>query len=317
MIENDSRIFVAGHRGMVGSAIIRALSNRGVLGIITAPRAEVDLLDERAVSTFLHREKPDVVILAAAKVGGIQANRLYPAEFIRENLAIQNNVIHHAHLAGVRNLVFLGSSCIYPREGPQPMREEYLLTGPLEPTNEAYALAKIAGVRMAQAYHRQYGMKVICPMPCNLYGTNDNFDLEHAHVLSSLVRRFSDAVSEARTDLTLWGTGVARREFLHVDDLADAVLLLMERWSSPDIVNVGSGEDITIRELATMVAEETGFAGKVLWDATMPDGMPRKCLDVSRLDSLGFRPKISLREGIARTVREYRDRFASPAGATT
>jgi GDP-L-fucose synthase len=308
MIQKSDRILVAGHRGMVGSAIMRTLQERGFQNIITAPRSEVDFREEHAVSAFLQRKKPDVVILAAAKVGGIQANRQYPAEFLRDNLAIQTNAIHHAHLSGVRTLVFLGSSCIYPRECPQPIKEEYLLTGPLEPTNEAYALAKIAGVRTAQAYHRQYGLEVICPMPCNLYGTNDSFDLANAHVLSSLVRRFSDAVADGRSEVTLWGTGSARREFLHVDDLADAVLLLMERWTSPEIINVGSGEDVTIRQLAALIAEATGFAGEIRWDSSMPDGMPRKCLDISRIAALGFRPRISLRDGIASTVREYRER---------
>jgi len=317
MIQRQDKIFVAGHRGMVGSAIVRALRGRDFANIVVAPRAEVDLLDERAVSTFLQREKPDVVILAAARVGGIQANRQFPADFLRENLAIQTNVIHHAQLSGVRTLVFLGSSCIYPRDCPQPMKEEYLLTGPLEPTNEAYALAKIAGVRMAQAYHRQFGVEVICPMPCNLYGTNDSFDLANAHVLSSLVRRFSDAVAERCSEVTLWGTGSARREFLHVDDLAEAVLLLMERWTSPDIINVGSGEDVTIRELAETIAQATGFAGEIFWNPSMPDGMPRKCLDVSRLAALGFRPRVSLHEGIARTVREYRERYLQTAPATS
>jgi len=313
MIQAGDKIFIAGHRGMVGSAIERAMRGRDFPNIVVAPRSELDLIDEHAVSIFLRREKPDVVILAAARVGGIQANRQFPADFLRQNLMIQTNVIHHAQLVGVRTLVFLGSSCIYPRECPQPMKEEYLLTGPLEPTNEAYALAKIAGVRMAQAYHRQFGLEVICPMPCNLYGTNDSFDLANAHVLSSLVRRFSDAVAEGRGEVTLWGTGSARREFLHVDDLADAVLLLMERWTSPEIINVGSGEDVTIRELAETIARATGFAGKIRWDSSMPDGMPRKCLDVSRLTSLGFRPRVSLEEGIARTVREYRERHAQPA----
>jgi GDP-L-fucose synthase len=311
MIRPSDKIFVAGHRGMVGSAIVRALHARGVADTVVAPRSELDLSDERAVSDFLQRERPDMVVLAAAKVGGILANRQFPADFLRENLAIQTNVIHHAHRAGVRSLVFLGSSCIYPRECPQPMKEEHVLTGPLEPTNEAYAVAKLAGLRMAQAYHRQYGLDVICPMPCSLYGTNDSFDLANAHVLSSLVRRFSDAVAEGQPEVTVWGTGRARREFLHVDDLADAVLLLMERWTSPDIINVGAGDDVTIRELATLIAEITGFAGRITWDRSMPDGMPRKCLDVSRLTALGFRPCVSLRDGIARTVHEYRERYRS------
>jgi GDP-L-fucose synthase len=317
MNERAEKIFVAGHRGMVGSAIVRALRARASFDLLTAPRSELDLTDAGAVKTFLRRERPDVVVLAAAKVGGIHANRRFPADFLRENLAIQTNVIHQAHEAGVRRLVFLGSSCIYPRACPQPMREESLLTGPLEPTNEAYAVAKIAGLSMAQAYHRQHGLEVICPVPCNLYGTNDTFDLERAHVLSALVRRFCDAVDAGQTDVTLWGTGQARREFLHVDDLAEAILLLMERWASPDIVNVGSGHDLTIRALAGIVAEATGFGGRITWDTSMPDGMPRKCLDVSRLAALGFRPRIALREGVARTVREYRERRGAAGGRST
>lgn len=306
MIHRTDRIFVAGHRGMVGSAMMRALRARGFANLVAVPRTALDLRDERATSDFLQRERPDVIVLAAARVGGIQANSRFPADFLRENLAIQTNVIHHAHAAGVRRLVFFGSSCMYPRECRQPMREDDVLTGPLEPTNEAYAVAKIAGLRMAQAYHRQHGLEVVCPMPCNLYGTNDSFELANAHVLSSLVKRFCDAVVGGRDVVTLWGTGRARREFLHVDDLADAVLLLMERWDSPELVNVGSGTDVTIRELADLVAEATGYAGRIAWDDRRPDGMPRKRLDISRLAALGFRPRVSLREGIARTVSEYR-----------
>jgi len=311
MIGLHDRVFVAGHRGMVGSAVLRALRARGFDDVVVASRTEVDLLDERMVAEFLARERPRLVILAAARVGGIQANQRFPAEFVRENLAIQTNVIHQAHRAGVEQLVYLGSSCMYPRECPQPMKEEYLLTGPLEPTNEAYAVAKIAGLTMAQAYHRQHGLDVVCPLPCNLYGTNDHFDLASSHVLSALVKRFSDAVDEGRPEVTLWGTGAARREFLDVDDFADALLLLLERWTSPDVINVGSGEDVTIRELARLVAGATGYRGRVAWNQAMPDGMPRKCLDVTRLQALGFRPRVSLPEGIARTVADYRARGAS------
>ena len=306
MIRTSDKIFVAGHRGMVGSAMLRALAARGFTNAVVAPRAALDLRDEAATADFLRRERPDVVVLAAARVGGIQANRRLPADFLRDNLAIQTNVIHHAHAAGVRGLVFFGSSCMYPRECRQPMREDDLLTGPLEPTNEAYAVAKIAGLRMAQAYQRQHGLDVVCPLPCNLYGPHDSFDLANAHVLSSLVKRFSDARAEGRDEVTLWGTGRARREFLHVDDMAEAVVLLMQHWTSPEPVNVGSGTDVTIRALADLVAEATGYAGRIAWDERMPDGMPRKCLDVSRLAALGFRPTVSLREGIAWTVDEYR-----------
>jgi GDP-L-fucose synthase len=250
--------------------------------------------------------RPDVVLLAAAKVGGIQANRLYPADFIFDNLAIQTNVIDESRRVGVRELVFLGSSCVYPRECPQPMKEEYLLTGPLEPTNEAYALAKIAGLRMAQYYQKQHGMRAICPMPSNLYGTNDNFHPEHSHVLSALVRKFCDAVDTQASSVTVWGTGRARREFLHVDDLAEAVLLLIDRWDSPEIINVGPGDDVSIRELAELVASKAGFSGEIVWDTSMPDGMPRKLLDISKISALGFKPKISLDRGIEQTIAEYR-----------
>jgi GDP-L-fucose synthase len=299
---------------MVGSALIRALTRAGYTNLITAPRPGADLRDCSAVRALFDEIQPNVVILAAAKVGGIQANRLHPADFLYDNLAIQTNVVEESHRHGVRELVFLGSSCVYPRECPQPMKEEYLLTGPLEPTNEAYALAKIAGLRMAQFYEKQHGMRAICPMPSNLYGTNDNFHPENSHVLSALVRKFCDAVDAGESTVTVWGTGKARREFLHVDDLAEAVLLLIDRWHSPDIINVGPGDDVSIRELAELIAGKAGFLGELVWDTSMPDGMPRKLLDVSKITALGFQPRISLEQGIEQTILEYRakKRSATP-----
>ena len=291
---------------MVGSALLRALTRDGYRNLITVPRDKVDLRERAAVRAVFEETQPDVVLLAAARVGGIQANRLYPAEFLYDNLLIQTNVIDEARRAGTKELLFLGSSCVYPRESPQPIREEYLLTGPLEPANEGYALAKIAGLRMAQYYAKQYGTRAICPMPTNLYGTNDNFHPEHSHVLSALVRKFCDAVAEGKKSVTVWGTGSARREFLHVDDFAEAVLLLIEKWPSPDIINVGTGQDVTIRELAELIATKSGFTGDIEWDTSMPDGMPRKLLDISKITALGFRPRISLEQGVEQTIAEYR-----------
>lgn len=312
-MSSNQRIFIAGHRGMVGQALQRELSANDYPHLLTATRNELDLLDQPAVFEFLQREKPDIVILAAARVGGIEANRAKPASFLYENLAIQNHVIHGSWLAGVAKLVFLGSSCIYPRECPQPMKEEYILSGPLEPTNEGYALAKIAGLRMVQYYHQQHGMQGLCPMPCNLYGTGDSFDPQRSHVLSALVRRFVDAVANGTSRVVLWGTGSARREFLHVDDLARAVLLLMENMHTPEIVNVGSGEDLSIRELAEKVATATGYSGQLDWDTSKPDGMPRKCLEVSKIRQMGFVPQVSLDEGICRLINEYRQRQQTQA----
>lgn len=304
----QEKIFVAGHRGMFGSAIVRALHQAGHSHIVTRSRAALDLRCTEQVVEFMKAERPDTVILAAAKVGGIQANIDAPGQFIYDNLMIQTNVIHNAQRYGVSKLCFLGSSCVYPRESPQPMKEEHLLTGPLEPTNECYALAKIAGIKMAQAYHAEHELRVILPMPCNLYGPNDSFDPLHSHVLSALVRKFVDAASENRSTVTVWGTGAARREFLHVDDAARAVLLLLERWDSPHIINVGFGEDVSIKKLAETIADVVGYRGTIAWDASKPDGMPRKCTDVSRLLQLGFQPQISLRQGIASMVEEYRKR---------
>ncbi len=305
-MERDAKIYVAGHRGLVGSAILRALERAGYERLLTRTHAQLDLTDARAVEAFFAAERPDYVFLAAAKVGGIAANATYPADFIRENLAIELAVIHAAHRFGVRKLLFLGSSCIYPRDCPQPIREEYLLTGPLETTNEAYAVAKIAGIEMCRAYRRQHGDHFIAVMPTNLYGPGDNFDLATSHVLPALIRKMVEAQEAGAEEVVVWGTGTPRREFLHVDDLADACLFLMERYDEEGIVNIGTGRDITIRELAQLVAEVVGYTGRLVFDPTKPDGTPRKLLDCSRLNALGWRPKISLREGIARTVEEYR-----------
>ncbi|MBI5444624.1 MAG: GDP-L-fucose synthase [Deltaproteobacteria bacterium] len=307
-----ARIFVAGHRGLVGSGILRRLEAAGFTNLLTRTRAELDLTDQPAVLRFFDQERPAYVFLAAAKVGGILANSTYPAEFLRENLLIQTNVIDAAWRCGVKKLLFLGSSCIYPRHAPQPLKEECLLTGPLEPTNEWYALAKIAGIKLCQAYRRQHGFNAICLMPTNLYGPGDNFDLESSHVLPALIRRFHEAKEAGISPVVLWGSGTPRREFLHVDDLADAALFLMERYDGEEIVNVGTGEDLTVRALAELVADVVGFRGATAWDATRPDGTPRKLLDVSKMATLGWRAKIGLREGIEETVRWYADRANAP-----
>jgi GDP-L-fucose synthase len=301
----QSKIFVTGHRGMLGSATVRLLQENGYEHLLTRTHAELDLCNQSAVDAFFASERPDVVILAAAKVGGIQANIDNPGVFLFDNLMIQNNVIDAARRYGVKKFVFLGSSCIYPRECPQPMKEEYLLTGKLEPTNEGYAIAKIAGIKLLQGYHKQYGMQGISLMPCNLYGPNDSFDLKHSHVLSALVKRFSDAVREKAPSITLWGTGIARREFMHVDDAARAILFLLENYESPDFINVGTGTDVSIKELAELIASKTGFTGTIEWDTSKPDGMLKKCMDVSRMKALGFEPAISLEAGIEQMIAIY------------
>lgn len=303
-MEKDARIYVAGHRGMVGSALLRLLEARGYTNLLYRTSKELDLRDGQLVERFFTETKPQYVIIAAAKVGGILANSTLPAEFIYDNLAIQTNVIHQAYLHRVKKLLLLGSSCIYPRDCPQPIREEYLLTGPLEPTNEWYALAKIAGIKMCLAYRRQYGCDFIAAMPTNLYGPYDNFDLQRGHVLPALVRRFHEAKDIGQTP-TLWGTGKPRREFLYVDDCAEACLILMKRHSGEDIVNVGAGKDIPIAELATLVADVVGYKGEIRWDRSKPDGTPRKLLDCSRATALGWIPRISLREGIRLTYDWY------------
>jgi len=302
-MNSDAKIFVAGHRGLVGSALVRGLQSSGRRNLVTRTRCELDLRNEAAVRAFFQQERPEYVFLAAARVGGILANDSRPVEFLAENLAIQNNVLLAARDAGVRKLLFLGSSCIYPKMCPQPIREEYLLTGPLEATNSAYALAKIAGIEMCRALRRQYGCDFISVMPTNLYGPNDNFDLASSHVLPALLRKAHRAREKGEAALTVWGTGTPRREFLHSDDLADACLFLMERYSGEDIVNIGTGEDIAIGDLARLVAETVGFRGRVEFDATKPDGTPRKVLDVSRLSALGWRARVALPDGVAAVYR--------------
>jgi GDP-L-fucose synthase len=297
-ISTQSLIYVAGHRGMVGSAVVRALARKGYNNLLLRAHSELDLTDQSAVHDFFREQRPDAVILAAARVGGINANSSRPALFIRDNLLIQGNVIDAAHRAGVKKFVFLGSSCIYPRLSPQPIKEEYLLTGPLEPTNEWYAVAKIAGIKMCQAYRREFGFNAICLMPTNLYGPGDNFDLNNSHVLPALIRRFHDAKLRGDDRVVAWGTGTPRREFLHVFDLADAIVLLLEIYDSESIINVGCGEDVTIKELCEIVMAVTGYGGRLEFDASKADGTPRKLLDVSRIDALGWRPQIPLRRGI-------------------
>ena len=300
-MNKDRAIYVAGHRGLVGSAICRMLSNHGYSNIITRTHSELDLTDQSAVRTFFEKVQPEYVFLAAARVGGIYANDTYPADFIRDNLLIQTNIIDSAYQSGTKKLLFLGSSCIYPKHAPQPMKEEYLLSGPLETTNEWYAIAKIAGIKMCQAYRRQYKFDAISLMPTNLYGPGDNFDLNNSHVVPALLRKFHNAKVNNQTTVTVWGTGTPRREFLHVDDLADAALYLMKNYSDEGIINVGIGEDLSIRELAELIADVTGFDGDLTFDSSKPDGTPRKLLDVSRLTKLGWQPKTTLREGLART----------------
>ena len=303
-MDKQAKIYVAGHRGMVGSAIVRVLQTNGYTNILGRTSKELDLRNGKQVEAFFNETKPDYVMLAAAKVGGILANSSFPADFLYDNLAIQNNVIHQAYLHQVKKLLLLGSSCIYPRDCPQPIREEYLLTGPLESTNEWYAVAKIAGIKLCQAYRKQYGCDFIAAMPTNLYGPNDNFDLTTAHVLPALIRRFHEA-KQSHVAPVLWGSGSPRREFLHVDDCAAACVLLMQRYSDSEIVNVGAGKDIPIAELAELVAETVGYSGEIRWDRSKPDGTPRKIMDSSRMMSLDWAPKISLRLGISQTFEWY------------
>jgi len=304
-LTKDETIFVAGHRGMVGSAIHRRLTNDGFTRVLGRTRAELDLLDRRAVRDFFARERPSVVIDAAAKVGGILANNEQPVEFLLQNLTIQNNLIEAAADHGTRKLLFLGSSCIYPKMAPQPITEDSLLTGPLEPTNDAYALAKIAGIKLCQSYARQYGKNFLSAMPTNLYGPHDNYDLRNSHVLPALIRKVHEAKQAGTQSITVWGSGNPRREFLHTDDLADASLFLLENYDQPDLINIGCGEDITIRELAETICDVLGFEGSLEFDPTKPDGTPRKLLDISKIKSLGWSPKISLREGIADAYRWF------------
>lgn len=305
LIEKEARVFVAGHRGLVGSAICRALEQQGFANLLIRTRQELDLTDQAAVRAFFEAKRPEYVFLSAAKVGGIHANNAYPAEFIRDNLLIQTNIIDSAYQVGTRKLLFLGSSCIYPKLAPQPMREEYLLTGELEPTNEWYAIAKIAGIKMCQAYRRQYGFDAISLMPTNLYGPGDNFDLENSHVVPALMRKFHEAKVAGKSSVEVWGSGTPRREFLHVDDLADAAVYLMGNYSGEGIVNTGVGKDISIRELAELMAVVVGFEGELMFDASKPDGSPRKLLDVAKLSGLGWRAKIAFRDGLADTYQWF------------
>ncbi len=304
-INKESRIFVAGHRGMVGSAIVRRLKQSGYRDIIVRTRQELDLLNQEQVQQFMQAEKPDYVFLAAAKVGGIYANNNFRAEFLYQNLALQTNVIHGAYLAGVRNLMFLGSSCIYPREAMQPMREEYLLTGPLEPTNEPYAIAKISGIKLCEAYNDQYGTRYLSVMPTNLYGPNDNCDLNSSHVLPALLRKAHEAKLSDQPTMNVWGSGRPMREFLHVDDAADGCVFLMERGITSGLFNLGTGSEVSILELTEIIKSVVGYSGKLVFDSTKPDGMLRKLLDVSKMSDLGWKAKISLRDGIASTYEEY------------
>jgi GDP-L-fucose synthase len=304
-IDKHAPIFVAGHRGMVGSAIERRLEAGGYSNIVTRTRSELDLLDAQAVRTFLAGTKPAYIFIAAAKVGGIHANNTYRADFLYENLAIETNLIHGAHLAGVERLMFLGSSCIYPRDCPQPIKEEYLLTGPLEQTNEAYAIAKIAGIKLCEAYNHQHGRKYVSVMPTNLYGLNDNYHPENSHVLPALIRRAHEAKERRDKQLTIWGTGTPRREFLYADDLADACVYLMEQGYEGPLVNIGTGEDLTIRELAETICKVVGFEGELVFDTSKPDGTPRKLLDVSRLSTLGWQASTTLGSGVLTAFRNY------------
>lgn len=310
-----TRIFVAGHRGMVGSAIWRALERRGCRALLGRTRSELDLRDGGAVREFYDRERPEYVVVAAAKVGGIEANRTLPVDFLQQNLEIQTHVISNAHRYGVRKLLFLGSSCIYPKFAPQPLKEEHLLTGALEPTNEWYAIAKIAGIKLCQAYRRQHGCDFISAMPTNLYGQNDNYDPAHSHVLPALIRKFHEARIRDTETVTCWGTGTPRREFLHADDLAEACVTLLERYSEELFINVGSGSDISIRELSELVAGIVGFRGRILWDESKPDGTPRKWMDSSRIFALGWKPRYGLEGGIRHAYSDFLARFGNESRA--
>ena len=305
-MKQQDKIYIAGHRGMVGSAIARRLQKDGYNNIVARTSSELDLKDQAAVRDFFRKEKPDHVVLAAAKVGGIQANNTYRAQFIYENLMIQNNVIHQAYENGVKRLLFLGSSCIYPKLAPQPLKEESLLTGLLEETNEPYAIAKIAGIKMVESYRRQYGCDYISAMPTNLYGPNDNYDLKNSHVMPALIRKFHTAKQEGSPNVEVWGTGSPMREFLHVDDLADACFYLLQNYHDEPFVNIGTGTDLTIKALAEMIQDIVGFKGELKWDSSKPDGTPRKVMDISRLHNMGWKHKIELREGITEVYEAFK-----------
>jgi len=308
-MEKNSKIYIAGHRGMVGSAIIRRLQKDGFTNIVTRSSKELNLINQQAVADFFATEKPDFVFLAAAKVGGIVANNTYRAEFIYDNIMIQSNIIHSSYLNNVKKLLFLGSSCIYPKMAPQPLKEDYLLTGILESTNEPYAIAKIAGIKMCDAYRSQYGCNFIAVMPTNLYGPNDNYDLNNSHVLPALIRKFHTAKTQKLSSVEIWGTGTPMREFLHVDDLADACFTLMQNYNEPGLINIGVGEDISIKDLALLVKKIVNYEGELKFDTTKPDGTPRKLMDVSKLHSFGWKHKINLEEGISSVYKEVKDVF--------
>ena len=308
-MHKDSKIYIAGHRGMVGGAIKRALENRGYQNLVVRPSVELDLRNQQAVESFFAAEKPEYVFLAAAKVGGILANNRYRAEFLHDNLMIQANVIQSAYQQGVKKLQFLGSSCIYPKMAPQPLKEEYLLTGPLEPTNEPYAIAKIAGIKMCESYRDQYGCNYISVMPTNLYGYGDNYHPENSHVLPALIRRFHEAKEAGKPEVVVWGTGTPRREFLFADDLADACLFLMEQYNEKELINIGTGEDISIGELAALVSKIVGYKGKITFDTSKPDGTPRKLMDVSKLHSLGWKHSTELEEGIRLAYQDFTEHY--------
>ena len=310
-MEKNSKIYIAGHAGLVGSALQRLLQNKGYLNIICKTSKELDLTDNNAVDAFFKKEQPEYIFLAAAKVGGILANNTYPADFIFSNLSIQNNIIHAAYKQGVKKLLFLGSSCIYPKMAPQPIVEDYLLTGFLEPTNEPYAIAKIAGIKMCQAYHKQYGCRFVSVMPTNLYGPGDNYHLQNAHVLPSLIRKLHEAKESNSPEMVVWGTGSPRREFLHVDDCAAACYFIMQEYESPEIVNIGTGTDHSIKEMAEMIQELMGYEGKLVFDTTKPDGTPRKLLNVDKINNLGWEAEISLREGVERTIKDFVGNYES------
>lgn len=317
-MDKSAKIYVSGHRGLVGSALLRRLQAKGYNNLVTRTHTELDLTEQQAVREFFAREKPEYVLLAAARVGGIHANNTYPAEFIQQNLAIQTNIIHEAWRSGVHHLLFLGSSCIYPKECPQPIKEEYLLTGPLEPTNRPYALAKIAGIEMCHAYNRQYGTRYIAAMPTNLYGPGDNYDLNNSHVLPALIRKMHEAKVNGAKEVVVWGTGTPKREFLYSEDMADACIHLLGadkelirsiyNDQTPPLVNVGCGEDLTIRELAELVSGVVGFEGQLVFDSTKPDGTKRKLMDVSRINSMGWKPTVTLRNGIALAYEDFMER---------
>ncbi|WP_374165989.1 GDP-L-fucose synthase family protein [Arcticibacter sp. MXS-1] len=315
-MEKEAKIYVAGHRGMVGSAIFRKLQQTGFDNIVTRSSSELDLRDQQAVATFFAEEKPDYVFLAAAKVGGIVANNTYRADFLYENLMIQNNIIHNSYKQGVKKLMFLGSSCIYPKLAPQPLKEEYLLTGSLEYTNEPYAIAKIAGIKMCDAYRAQYGCNFVSVMPTNLYGYNDNYHPQNSHVLPALIRKFHEAKVNGAEEVVVWGTGSPRREFLFADDLADACVTLMDIYDEPNLINIGTGEDITIKELAEIISEIIGYEGKLVFDAAKPDGTPRKLMDVSKLHSYGWKHSVGLKEGIKLAYSDFLSKLEETAVAS-